>query len=283
MKTHTMIPKTLIAAAGLAALAFVAGPAHAGNGSSSDAIRRAIKTNVPTIIEGELETAEQLVCGGCIEMVMELLDHSDYAVREVAGWWFARRPMQAREITERSQAHLLGNDSIKARNAADVLGAFEHPAAIPALAAAAVRTDLDAEARAAAVRALGLIAHSDANPALVSAMQDSDAGVRARAVEAWLAIRHQTDAAAVVVLVADSDVKVRRLAAGVVGSLREAAGRTALEQQLAADTDAVTRRNAAWALGRIGDSASRTALEAATADESGLVRMTARNALRQLD
>ena len=89
--------------------------------------------------------------------------------------------------------------------------------------------------------------------------------------------------APLVALVADSDNVVRRKAAGAIGHLRDAAGRVALEQQLTTDPDPVVRRNAAWALGRIGDVSSRSVLEAATRDESGLVRMVARQALRQLN
>ena len=89
-------------------------------------------------------------------------------------------------------------------------------------------------------------------------------------------------AEAAVALIDDGDARVRAKAAAVVGELREASGRTALEAQLASDPDPGVRRNAAWALGRIGDPASRAALEAAENDESSLVRMTAHAAKYQL-
>lgn len=273
------IAKTIVTA--LAVVAVLGVPAQADT-SSHAGIRAAIATDSPEAIAGELENAEFLVCGGCIETVMALLDHPEYAVREVAAWWFTRRPAQEKELAERSIAAQYGSDSIAARNGADILGAFERSSAIPALANAVVRTDLSVEARAAAAKALGLIAHRDANPALSLAMQDTDATVRAAAVHSWLNIRRQQGAAPVVALVGDTNTDVRRGAAAIIGEFREASARTELEARLASDSDTLVRRNAAWALGRIGDPASRQVLEAARYDESGLVRSVARAALGQL-
>lgn len=282
MRMHTQ-NKTLWAAIMTLALATGAlSTAQAGRGGSHSRIQNAINTGSTDAIIAEIERAERLICGGCITTVMALLDDTRYEVREVAAWWFARRPAQKAEITERSLALLAGNDSILARNAADVLGAFEDPAAIPALAQAAQRTELTAEARMHAVAALGDIGHGAGSTALAQAMGDSDAGVRLAAVSAWLKIRHQSSAAPVVPLISDVEPLVRRKAAAVAGSLRDAGARLALEAQLAGDEDPAVRRNAAWALGQIGDAASRPALQAATTDASATVRMTARAALRQL-
>src|SRR5688572_20683294 len=101
--------------------------ADAGRGASYASIMEAIRSNNADVITSELERAERLVCGACVLPVMELLDHQDYRVRQVAAWWFARRPalktILAADMTER----LAGNDSRLARNAADVLGTFRHP------------------------------------------------------------------------------------------------------------------------------------------------------------
>lgn len=154
-----------------------------------------------------------------------------------------------------------------------------HPAAIPALTAAIGRTDLSAEARLAAVRALGVIGHPNGEAGLTTALADSDASVRLEALTDWPKLRKVTDAAPVVARVSDGDARVRAAAAGVViGTLRFAGGRAALEAALASDADANVRRNAAWALGQIGDPASRTALVAAQGDASALVRATAKAA-----
>ncbi len=280
MKTLSKL--TLLSAA--ASLVMVATPnlAEAGRGGSTSRIKNAIAGGSVHAIIAELERAERLVCGACIEPVMALLDDSRYRVREVAAWWFARRAAHKTELTQRSFGYLVGSDSIMVRNAADILGTFRHPVAVPALTTALARTDISAEARAHIAKALGTIGHRDANPALTSAMSSSDVQVRLEAVRAWLEIRRQANAAPVVALVNDSDMQVRRKAAAVIGSLRDASGRTALETQLANDTDPVVRRNAAWALGRIGSEASRTVLQNAVNDVSGLVRRTAKQALRKL-
>jgi HEAT repeat protein len=264
------------------ATVLIGGVADAGRGGSAARIRNAIQTTSTDAIIAELERAERLICDACTAPVLDLLDDERAEVREVAAWWFARRPVMKAMLTERSIADLAGSDARLARNAADVLGTFRHPIAIEALAAAARRADLAAEARRHAVRALGTIGHRDANEALARAMADADPGVRREALEAWAAIRGQAGAEPAVARVTDPDASVRALAAAVIGEVRDPAGRAALEAQLATEADPVVRRNAAWALGRIGDRTSRPALEAAADDASPLVRMTARAALRQL-
>jgi HEAT repeat protein len=64
--------------------------------------------------------------------------------------------------------------------------------------------------------------------------------------------------------------------------MKATAGRAALERLVTSDADPTVRRNAAWALGKLGQAASREALVKASADPSGLVRMTAKAALAQL-
>lgn len=269
----------------LTASALVLGSAtvtEAGRGGSASRIQNAANTGSVDAIIAEVERAERLVCGACVPVVMALLDDERYEVRQVAAWWFARRPAQKQELRDRSLADLLGNDSVRARNAADVLGTFEHPNAIDALTQAAQRNDFSAEARAHAVRAIGAIGHLSGNDGLTAAMRDGDAGVRYEAVNAWVRIRQQRTATPVIPLIADSDLNVRRKAAAVVGKVRAADARVALEAQLASDADPIVRRNAAWSLGRLGDAASRSVLQAAVEDASPLVRMTAKVALRKL-
>jgi len=279
MKTRTRISQLLVAAA--LTLAFT-GVASAGRGGSAAKIQNAINTTSTDAIIAELERAERLICDACTAPVLDLLDDDRYAVREAAAWWFARRPVMKAALTRRSTDDLAGTDSRLARNAADILGTFRHPDAIPALSAAVTRTDLSAEARQHIVRALGTIGHRDANPAIEAALGDDDAAVRAEALVAWVGIRGQAGAAPVVALISDTDATVRAKATAVVGELREASARAALEAQLASDEDPVVRRNAAWALGRIGDAASRSVLETAVDDSSPLVRMTARAAIYKL-
>jgi HEAT repeat protein len=263
-------------------IAGAAGTAHAGRGGSAARIRNAIATGSSDAIIAEIERAERLVCSACVEPVEGLLDDERYEVREVAAWWMARRPMLKVELTERSITDLAGSDAKHVRNAADILGTFRHPQAIPALNAAAARSDLTVEARVHIVKALGTIGDASGNAGIEVGLADQDATVRSAAIDAWLAIRHQQGAAPLVPLIGDSDAGVRARAAAVAGSMREASARAALETRLSSDPDPMVRRNAAWSLGRLGDAASRSALQAASRDPSSLVRNTAKVSLSLL-
>jgi HEAT repeat protein len=280
MLTHTK--SIVLALAAAAALAVVPAAALAGRGGSAARIRAAQQGGSVDAIIAEVERTEKLVCGGCIDVVMDLLDHDRYEVRQVAAWWFAKRPELARELKARSYDDLRGSDARLVRNAADFLGSQRTKDSVPALATAAARRDISAEARMAVVRALGTIAHTSANAALTAAMADPDAAVRAAALGGWRGVLGQRGAAPVVALVADGDAGVRATAAAVIGNLREASGRAALEAAVIGDADPVVRRNAAWALGRLGSTASRAALDTASRDGSPLVASTARAALRGL-
>ena len=271
---------SLLAAAIAGTLTLASGTATAGRGGSAARIKDAIRSGSVDAIVAEVERAERLTCPGCVEPLMEALDDSRYEVREVAAWWFARRPVIKAALTAEAITALGQTDAIAARNAADMLGAFRHPQAVPALAAAVANRALSAEARAAAARALGLIGDRGA-AGLTTALADPDASVRWAAVDAWAQIRGQAGAAPVVARLADGDAGVRARAAAVVGTLHEATGRAALETAVTGDADPEVRRNAAWAL-ELGDGASRAALTAATTDSSGLVRRTAQAALGRL-
>lgn len=273
---------SLLAAAIAGTLTLASGTATAGRGGSAARIKDAIRSGSVDAIVAEVERAERLTCPGCVEPLMEALDDSRYEVREVAAWWFARRPVIKAGLTAQAITALGQTDAIAARNAADMLGAFRHPQAVPALAAAVANRALSAEARAAAARALGLIGDRGAAAGLTTALADPDASVRWAAVDAWAQIRGQAGAAPVVARLTDGDAGVRARAAAVVGTLHEATGRAALETAVTSDADPEVRRNAAWALGELGDAASRPALTAATSDSSGLVRRTAQAALGRL-
>jgi len=266
----------------LVALAFPS-LAHAGRGSSYGQVLSAIRTGNADVIISELERAERLVCGACVEPVMALLDSDDYRVREVAAWWFARRPAQKAELIDMATARLYADDPVLARNAADILGTFRLKTSIPALAFAAARTDLAPEARAAAVRAIGTISHPDGLPALATAMTDAAAPVRLEAVRAYRGMRGTPDGAPLTARLADSDAEVRREAAAAVGYFKTPAARAALEAIVAGDADELARRNAAWSLGEIGSNSSRATLDKAAKDDaSSLVRSVARASMSKL-
>jgi HEAT repeat protein len=257
--------------------------AFAGRGSSYGQVKGAIATGNADVIISELERAERLMCVACAEPVMELLDHDDYRIREVAAWWIARRPVLKAEVRDLATARLYADDGVLARNAADALGTFRHPGALPALRQATTRQDFPAMTRAAAVQAIGTIGAPEGRAAVVGAFADPAPEVRIAALRAYDALRGTADGVAVVPLLADADVEVRREAARTVGQAAPAAARVELERLLASDSDAFVRRNAAWSLGRVGDAASRPALEAAALnDASSLVRSVAKASISRL-
>lgn len=273
--------KLIAAAAFVVGLSFGANPAHAGKGGDAGKIRAAINSGSVDAIIAEVEKAEGLSCGECITLVTALTEDSRYAVREVAGWWFAKRPAMAKALAEGFVVDLASGDAIAVRNAADFLGSTKTFTALPALRQAAGR-NLDAEATLALVRAAQSLAHKGGKPVLQAAMSHSDAGVRAAAVTAWRDILDNQDAAPAIAMLGDADSTVRAAAAMVVGALKGAAGRTQLEALVIGDADPFVRRNAAFALGQIANAGSRAALTKASSDTSGLVRMTAKTALALL-
>src|SRR3954466_11481102 len=79
----------------LAAVAFLvlaASPAYAGKGGSADKIRDAINSRSVDAITAGVERAESLTCSECVQLVTNLREDDRCAVREVAAWWFAKRP-----------------------------------------------------------------------------------------------------------------------------------------------------------------------------------------------
>ena len=259
-----------------------AGTARAGHGGSDALIQAAVHSGSVDAIIAEVERAEGLMCEECVSTVTNLTEDSRYAVREVAGWWFAKRPTLAAPLAEQFTGELAGSDATRVRNAADFLGSIRSYQALPALQTAMSRSGLTTEAKLSIVRAVGLLAHVKGNPTLVAAMADSDAAVRAAAVVAWRDILGQTDVSPVLPRLGDSDAQVRAQAATLAGAYAASAARTQLEQLATGDADATVRRNASWALGKIGNSASRAALTTASSDPSGIVRGVAKAALASL-
>lgn len=268
--------------AAVVALALAPSAALAGKGGSAAAIQAAVASSSVDAIVAEVERAESLMCEECIQTMTNLTEDSRYAVREVAAWWFAKRPALRDMLAAQFSADMTNGDTTKVRNAADFLGRTRTYTALPQLRAAALRGGLGVEARLALVRAVGFMAHTDGNPVLTAGMADADAGVRAAAIIAWRDMLGQKSAQPVVALLADGDANVRAQAVTAIGGLREASAVASLENLVVRDPDANVRRNAAWALGRLGSPSSRAALAQASGDASGLVRGVAKAALSQI-
>jgi hypothetical protein len=281
MKIATQMKTGLLAT--LMLMATHTSGAFAGVGGSNGQIRSAIASGSVDAIIAEVERTEGLMCAECVDTVTALIDHNSYQVREVAAWWFAKRPSLATMMTAQMLDDLsLSNDSRKLRNAADFLGSARAYESMDALGVAMKKTGVTAEARLAMVRALGAMGKKSANPTLSTAMADSDAAVRKQALIAWRDLRGQTDAAPAVALLGDADAGVRAEAATLAGGFKQASAHVALEGLVLRDADATVRRNAAWALGKIADRSSRDALTAASNDASPLVSGVARAALASL-
>jgi len=263
-------------------VALLATPAFAGHNGSAELIRNAMASRSQDAIIAEVERTEHLMCSQCVSLVAELTQDSRLPVREVAAWWFAKRPGLHKQFAAQFIAELANGDSIQVRNAADFLGRSSTFSALPQLAAAIQRADVNAEGKLGIVRALKHLAMPEGNAALATAMTDADASVRAAAANAWRDIRGQTTATPVVALLTDKDATVRMEAAATVGGMKEMGGRAALEQLVTSDSSAFVRRNAAWALGQLHSPQSASALSQAMNDTSGLVRMTAKVSLGQL-
>jgi hypothetical protein len=196
----------------LAAVAFLlaaaAAPAIAGKGGSAANIKAAVASTSVDAIIAEVERSEHLSCSECLDVMTRLTADSRYPVREVAAWWFTKRPAMLKLLQEQFNSELTTGTSLEVRNAADFLGASISFKSLPQFRTA-IRRELTAEAKLAIVRAVKVIGNIGGNDVLTVAMTDADPKVRAAAVTAWRDIRNQPDAAPAIGLLADPDSAVR--------------------------------------------------------------------------
>jgi HEAT repeat protein len=274
--------KTMKKLLAVALLVGAATTAQAGKGGSFAAINSAIASNGQDAIIAEVERTETLECSQCVASVQSLLTDNRYPVRQVAAWWFAKRPGMQQQIAAQMLTQLQSGDSIGVRNAADFLGTTKVYKALPQLLSAMQHAGLTVDARLAIVRAAGAMAHVSGNPILVAGMADADPSVRTAAVYAWRDVLNQQNAAPVEQLLGDTNPQVRAAAITVVGAYRDGNVRMQLEAMVKTDTNANVRRDAAWALGKLGSSASREALVLASQDASPIVASVAKASLAAL-
>jgi HEAT repeat protein len=291
-KQNMTTKTTFMASAALTLAVLLSSPVEAGRGGSPDRIQRAIQSGSVDAISAELERTEHLICGSCIQMVRPLIDHDDGRVRRVASWWLARRGMRSELFVEMAY-RLAQPDSVKARNAADVLGSLRYHRAVEPLGAALNNPVFDAEARVAMASALGRIGEQTAVPALAQALGDKQPLVRAEALAALRELRGGLDARPAVPLLRDNVETVRTEAVYTIGATRglylagaakdEAV--TGLLERLKLDSSASVRRKAAWALGEILAPANRAEgplRDAANRDPDASVRSLANAAISKL-
>jgi HEAT repeat protein len=286
MRIQNKLGITLLSSvlAGGVLLGAVSGTALAGRGGSAQAIQSAIAANSIDTIQAELERAEYLVCSACTDMVLPLVDHPNYRVRQAAAWWLARRGT-SRQVYVAMLNRLAQPDSVLARNAADIIGEFRAASAIPALSAALTNPIFTGEARAAMAQALGHLGNSAAAAPLTQALAIRDPLVKAAALQALRSVPGFHDGTVAVPLVGDADAQVRSEAAVTLGIMHTTAGVNALVQALASDPSAIVRKRAAWALGEMNASlaVAGTPLQlAATSDTNPFVRSIAQVAISKL-
>jgi hypothetical protein len=266
------------------AVGAVSGTALAGHGGSYAAIRQAVDANSIDAIQAELERAEHLVCAGCTDLVVPLIDHPSYRVRQAAGWWLARRGVSHGPVYASMLNRLAQPDSLLARNAADVLGEFRAASAIPALSAGLTNPIFTGEARAAMAHALGQIGIHDVAAPLTQALGDRDPFVKAASLQALREVDGFHDGMVAVPLVQDPDPIVRGEAATTIGVMHTQGASPALVGALS-DPEVLVRKKAAWALGNVGAPAAIAgpALQtAAASDPNPFVRSLAQVAISKL-
>lgn len=281
---RTLWTASIVATFTLTLTLATATPAHAGRGGTPQKIKSAISSNSVDAIQAELERAEYLVCAACTDLVMPLVDHGDYRVRKVAAWWLARRGA-SRQVYVSMLQRLSQGDSLKARNAADILGELGYPSSIPALSAALSNPLFDGEARAAMARALGAIGRPTVEAGLVRALAAPEAAVKIAAVSALRDVEGFRNGAVAEPLLGDADEGVRAQAAMTIGSLRSTGGAAALVGLLGSDSSDNVRKKAAWALGEMRAPAAIAAAglqQAASNDANPAVRSLAAAAIGKL-
>lgn len=267
----------------LGALLLAPAMAEAGKGATWASLNNSINSGNQSAIISEIERAEKLPCGSCIDLIMPLIDDDRYEVRDVAAWWLSKRAVRVQVHEDMLERLISGND-VEARNAAQVLGRFMHPAALSGLEVAIHDDSLSDEARVEAANALGMIGYIGGKEILEAALTSESADVRMAAAKNLRAIRGNVEGLALVQVLKDDSPDVISEAALSLGTMKEKAAVGDLID-IIHDTDLPdqVRNDAAWALGRIGDgSAAQDLKEASEDDPSSIVRSSARIAWNKL-
>ena len=242
----------------------------------------AIKSASPTALYAMLEYGERVECFECIPLLADKLLSSDNAqTREISAWWLRRRSFGLGPIMVRMRKVIETDaDPVMRSRAAEALGEFLDPHAVPSLEKA-VMEDRAVDVRKAAVRALGRLNAVAGLPSLTAALEDEDASVRKAALEQVTRVNFFADDAALIARLADEDAAVRRAAAQLAGERRIADTVDPLMGLLMTDESPQVRQAAAISLGRIGGSDAREALrDAQKVEDHDLVRGAIDVALR---
>jgi HEAT repeat protein len=233
----------------------------------------AIQQGAPEKLKATLEYGERVMCVQCVPLLeANLLASGDARVRELSAWWLRRQPFAAPAMLKKLRAVLRDDADVTRRaRAAEALGEFMDPHALPELSNAA-KADAAPAVRVQAVRALARLNDQRGSATIASALSDTSPEVRAAALDVVIIVSSFRDYAALLPLLADADERLRAHAARLCGEFRVAAAEPTLSTMLAGDASPHARKAAAWALGRIGGALGRTALlEQKARERDGLV------------
>jgi HEAT repeat protein len=235
---------------------------------SRDGLMAVISSGSPQSLMSTLEYGELVDCQECVVPLMNrVLTDRNPRAREFGAWWLRRRTFAASMAFDFFRRTLAGDaDPVRRARAAEAIGEFLTPHAVPLLTSAL--TDADAGVREAAVRGLGRTNHSQTQMGIAQAMTDASAAVRLAAVKQVNLINAFGQMDALVGALADDDAAVRQEAALQAGQRNVTDAVPALSALLRADEDENVRRASAWALGSIGGAEARSALVEAAGTES---------------
>jgi HEAT repeat protein len=235
---------------------------------SQEALVGAIENGSPEKLKALLEYGERVVCEACVPLLQaKLLGSGDARVREMSAWWLRRQPFAAPMLLVKLKEALKNDDrSVRRARAAEALGEFMDPHALPALADAALQ-DKEAEVRVAAVKALARLNDQAAGPIVADALKDGAKSVRLAALEVITVTQSFRDFDALLPLLGDDDAAIRLRAARLTGERRVRAAEPVLIAMLEGDESPGARKAAAWALGRIGGADGQAALAKAADDQ----------------
>ena len=220
-----------------------------------------IQHGSPEKLKATLEYGERVYCAACVPLLeQKLLGSDNPRVREMSAWWLRRQPFAAPYLMDKLRKLVRRDASpVRRARAAEALGEFMDPHALPELSEAALEDEAPT-VRAAAVRGLARLNSDGAGAVLPDALKDSDESVRLETLGVLMSVGSFRDYTTLLPLLGDSSADVRTRAAKLCGEYRVASAETTLVAVLLGDPAASARKAAAWALGRIGGEEGKAAL-----------------------
>ncbi len=229
----------------------------------------AIEHGSPEKLKSTLEYAERVYCEECVPLLeKKLLDSPNARVRELSAWWLRRQPFAAPVLLKGLRKVVREDaDATRRARAAEALGEFMDPHAVPDLSDAAL-SDKDVKVRVAAVRALGRLNSEVGFATLTDTLADKSAEVKLATLQQLTSFGGFRDYSVLIGLLGDASADVRTSAARLCGEYRVRDAEAPLIAMLSGDDSEKARKAAAWALGRVGGEEGHVALSDASDSET---------------